>query len=78
MEKKFQPLNLEKFDSTAFANIAKVLGGLGSSVPDGGSTCPTEGGSTNHYSYTSDTQVYDANGSLYQSDHHGAVWHESA
>lgn len=77
MEKKFQPLSLRKFDSSGLQNTRKVLGGIGSYIPDGGATCQSGGGSTDHFTYTSDTEVYNGEGALYQKDYHGAVFYEA-
>lgn len=71
---KFESLSLEKFGQNAIEKTEEVIGGENTTpvIPDGGAVCDTAGGvhPVVGFEYESDSQVYNADGSLGEKEYH--------
>lgn len=69
---KLEKLNLEDFMPLEISGLNHLVGGS-TEVPPGGCTCPTGGGETVLYTYSTDTEVYNGNGVVVGGEHHSPI-----
>ncbi|MBP7272396.1 MAG: hypothetical protein KA974_01055 [Saprospiraceae bacterium] len=67
---KFESLKLDAFSKNAIKDSGSLYGGAPSEVPNGGCECATGGGTTSFgFTYSSDSEVYNADGSRNGTDY---------
>jgi hypothetical protein len=73
MKNEFQSLKMDLFARNEIQDTRFIVGGTTTTPPDGGSTCPTDGGTKTYgdwtKTYSSDTQAYQADGSNGEKDY---------